>query len=180
VGQDATPFIKLRGRRFSLLNAQGVITVERALPQAIQVSNGDLAEPLELIKGESMEAIHRDLSHTRKTIRKYRGLAEKHGFLEVDKPLPSVTEIAKVLGPVKRPKQCTSTVEPYKEVVKEYLNRGVAKTVIWRKLREDHGYTGSYSSVKRYCRRLEPHPIHKDTVGWRQPQASRHRSTLAM
>jgi transposase len=83
-------------------------------------------------------------------------LAEKHGFLEVKKPLPSVTEIAKALGPVKWPEQCTSTVEPYKEVVEEYLSRGVAKTVIWRKLREDHGYTGSYSSVKRYCRRLEP------------------------
>jgi transposase len=109
-----------------------------------------------LRKGQSMEAIHRDLGHARKTIRKYRGLAEKHGFLEVKKPLPSVTEIAKALGPVRRPEQCTSTVAPYKEVVEEYLSRGVAKTVIWRKLREDHGYTGSYSSVKRYCRRLEP------------------------
>jgi transposase len=40
--------------------------------------------------------------------------------------------------------------------VEEYLDRGAAKTVIWRKLREEHGYSGSYSSVKRYCRRVEP------------------------
>jgi len=61
-----TPFTKLRGRRFSLLNGQGVITVERALPQAIQVSNGDLAEPLELIlpkQGElSLEDGHGSLT----------------------------------------------------------------------------------------------------------------------
>lgn len=109
-----------------------------------------------LRKGQSVEAIHRDTGHARKTIRKYRELAEKHGFLEKDRELPVVSELVAVLGPVKRLKQCVSTVEPYKEVVQKYLDREVAKTVIWRKLREEYGYTGSYSSVKRYCRRLKP------------------------
>ena len=109
-----------------------------------------------LRKGQSVEAIHRDLSHAKKTIRKYRKLAEKHGFLNENRGLPTVQELAAVLGPVTHLAQCVSTVEPYKEVVKTYLDRGVAKTVIWRKLREDHGYRGSYSSVKRYAQRLQP------------------------
>jgi len=109
-----------------------------------------------LRKGESVEAIHRDTGHAKKTIRKYRKLAEKHGFLEKGRRLPPVSKLAEVLGPVTHLAQCVSTVEPYKEVVQEYLDRGVVKTVIWRKLREDHGYTGSYSSVKRYAQRLQP------------------------
>jgi len=107
-------------------------------------------------KGESVEAIHRDTGHAKKTIRKYRKLADKHGFLKEKRGLPTVQELAAVLGPVKHLKQCVSTVKPYKEVVKAYLDRGVGKTVIWRKLREDYGYRGSYSSVKRYAQRLQP------------------------
>ena len=92
-----------------------------------------------------MEAIHRDTGHAKKTIRKYRRLAEKHGFLDENRQLPTVKELAEVLGPVTHLAQRVSTVEPYKEVVQEYLDLGVAKTVIWRKLCEEHGYTGSYS-----------------------------------
>ena len=109
-----------------------------------------------LRKRQSVEAIHRDTGHAKKTIRKYRNLADEHGFLEKNRGLPASSELAAVLGPLRHPKQCVSTVEPYKEVVKAYLDRGVAKTVIWRKLREDHGYRGSYSSVKRYAQRLWP------------------------
>ena len=109
-----------------------------------------------LRKGQSVEAIHRDTGHAKKTIRKYRKLAQEHGFLDKDRGLPPASKLAEVLGPVTHLAQCVSTVEPYKEVVQEYLDRGVAKTVIWRKLREEYGYTGSYSSVKRYAQRLQP------------------------
>jgi len=52
-------------------------------------------------KGESVEAIHRDTGHAKKTIRKYRKLAEKHGFLEKGRGLPAVSELVAVLGPVR-------------------------------------------------------------------------------
>jgi len=109
-----------------------------------------------LRKGQSVEAIYRDTGHAKKTIRKYRNLADKHGFLEEKRGLPAASELAAVLGTVRKRKQCVSTVEPYKEVVQGYLDHGVAKTVIWRKLREDYSYKGSYSSVKRYAQRLQP------------------------
>ena len=52
-------------------------------------------------KGKSVEAMHRDTTHAKKTIRKYRNLAEKHGLLEKDRGLPTVSELAGLLGPVK-------------------------------------------------------------------------------
>ena len=53
-------------------------------------------------KGQSVEAIHRDTGHAKKTIRKYRNLADKHGFLEKNGGLPASSELAAVLGPVRQ------------------------------------------------------------------------------
>jgi hypothetical protein len=55
-----------------------------------------------LRKGQSVEAIHRDTGHAKKTIRKYRNLADKHGFLEKNRGLPASSELAAVLGPVRQ------------------------------------------------------------------------------
>ena len=41
-----------------------------------------------LRKDESVEAIHRDTGHAKKTIRKYRELAKEHGFLDKTRALP--------------------------------------------------------------------------------------------
>lgn len=109
-----------------------------------------------LREGEPVQRIHRDTGHARKTIRKYRDIAAGHGLLDRDRSLPSRSELAGMMGSVSRPAQNVSTVEPYREVVEDYLARGVTMKLIWRKLREDHGYTGSYSSVKRFCRRIRP------------------------
>lgn len=109
-----------------------------------------------LRQGEPLNSIKRDTGHARKTIRKYREIASRHGFLESDRPLPKAAEVDEALGSPERPQQNVSTVEPYGEVVREYLGRGLNMKLIWRKLREDHCYTGSYSSVKRYCRYLQP------------------------
>ena len=43
-------------------------------------------------KRRAVEAIYRDTGHDRKTIRKYRKLTEKHGFLEKDGGLPAMSE----------------------------------------------------------------------------------------
>jgi transposase len=46
-------------------------------------------------------------------------------------------------------------VEPYREIVKEMRRDKVDMKAIWERLKE-RGYTGSYSSVRRFVRRLEP------------------------
>ena len=57
-----------------------------------------------LRKGQSVEAIHRDTGHAKKTARKYRNLADKHAFLEEKRGLPASSELAAVLGPVRKRK----------------------------------------------------------------------------
>jgi len=107
-----------------------------------------------LRNGQSIRGIQRDIGHSRKTIRKYRDLAREAGYLDGPQ-LPSAEELRELLGPVVRPQQSRSTVEPYREAVEAWLHVGLAWKLIWRRLREIYGYTGSYSSVKRFCRRLE-------------------------
>jgi transposase len=117
----------------------------------------DVIEVLHRLRqGEPVQAIQRDTGHARKTIRKYREIADSHGLLDKEKPLPDAQAFASLITKSPRFPQCISTVEPYRKIVQDYLDRNVNMKLILRKLREDHGYTGSYSSVVRYCVRLRP------------------------
>lgn len=109
-----------------------------------------------LRQGESERRIAKDLRISRMTVRRYRVLAEQHGFLLPSSPLPSDAALTEALGPSPRPPCTPSTLEPYAEVVQVLLAQGVEMTALWQRLRQDHGYTGSYSSVRRFVRRLQP------------------------
>jgi transposase len=106
--------------------------------------------------GEGTREIARSLDLSRNTVRKYRDVAEEHGLLESAKPLPENRELGLLLGPPPMPRHMRSTVEPYEETVRDFLDQEVEIRAIWQRLREDYGYTGSYSSVRRFVRRLEP------------------------
>lgn len=109
-----------------------------------------------LRSGESERQISRDLGISRPTVHKYKLMAEMQGFLETGKELPGIDQLEVVLGPAPKPPLKPSTLEPYHEIVKKMLNQGVEMTAIWQRLRDNYGYTGSYSSVRRYVRRLRP------------------------
>lgn len=111
--------------------------------------------------GESERRIAQDLQISRPTVHKYHKIAKEAGYLKEKQVLPGDEEIHKVLGPGVQPPKIISTVEPYREVVREYLKQGVEMTAIWQRLRENYQYTGSYSSVRRFVAQLEP----------RQPEA---------
>lgn len=111
----------------------------------------DIREVLERSRrGESDRAIARDLHLSRVTVRKYRqtlaGLDEK-GTAERWQQW-STRE--------RQPVQTVSSVEPYRAVVAALLERGLEMRTIHDRLRADHGYTGSYSSVRRFVTRLRP------------------------
>lgn len=106
--------------------------------------------------GEGAREIARSMDLSRNTVRKYRDLADEHGLLEPGKPLPENRELGALLGPPPVPRHMRSTVEPYEETVRDLLEKEVEMVAIWQRLREDHGYMGSYSSVRRFVRRLEP------------------------
>jgi transposase len=108
--------------------------------------------------GHSNAAISRDLGASRTTVRTYRRLAAARGWLEEGVPLASLGDLQAAMDALRpsSPAGPTSTVEPWKGKIEELRKRGVEMMALWKILREDFGYPGSYSSVRRYIHRLEP------------------------
>jgi transposase len=105
---------------------------------------------------QSEREIAGELGTSRKTIQKYRKLAREEGWLDQSE-LPSPGEIELKLAS-RKPNAIgfgpESTVEPYREIVTKLHAAGVERLAIWQLLREQHGYSGSYPSVRRFVNRL--------------------------
>jgi transposase len=106
--------------------------------------------------GESDRRIARDLGISRATVRKYREWAHAQGYLQLGRSIPDDATLAAALGSAPQPPRATSSVEPYREIVQRLLDQGVEMTAIFQRLQDDHSYSGSYSSVRRYVHRLRP------------------------
>ena len=105
--------------------------------------------------GQSERAIVRDLRLSRPTVHKYRQMAAGEGHLEEGRELPENAELSCELGPAPRPPRAPSTLEGYRDVVQSFVDQGLEMSAMFQRLREDHGYRGSYSSVRRFVHRLE-------------------------
>ena len=113
----------------------------------------DIIRRLQL--GESERRIAKDMQIARKTVRKYREIAKEKGYLEKVGSQPSDSELREALGPgVQAPRQA-STVEPYREKIQDWVNQGVEMTAIWLRLKENYGFKGGYSSIRRFVHRLK-------------------------
>jgi len=117
----------------------------------------DIRELLRYIQhGESDRAVEKATGVNRKTVARYREWATEQGLLE--EALPPLGELHRLLKETMNttpPPQNTSSVEPYRELVTALRERGVEMAAIHQRLIEQ-GYTGSYSSVRRFVRKLEP------------------------
>src|SRR5688572_1086807 len=113
----------------------------------------DLIHRLRL--GQSERQVAKDLQLSRQTVSKYRELARVAGYLTGTTELPDVAALAAALGAPVAPPHTPSTVEPFQAMVEELMGRRVEMMTIFDRLRE-RGYTGSYSSVRRYVRKREP------------------------
>jgi transposase len=117
----------------------------------------DIREILRRLRaGQSNRAVARATGIDRKTVGRYRAWAAKHGLLSG--PLPPLGELHQLVeetlkGPP--PPQNASSVEPYREMVVKLRQESVEIAAIHQRLKE-RGYTGSYSSVHRFVRHLEP------------------------
>ena len=100
----------------------------------------------------SARRIARDLEVSRNTVAHYRQAAT-HGLLTG--PLPEPARLAALLAapPGERPAQEQSLVEPFREQVLAWHAKDVEGQAIWQLLVEQHGFEGSYSSVKRFAPR---------------------------
>lgn len=108
-----------------------------------------------LQRGESERQIARDLGLSRPTVHKYKLKAEIEGYLKRD-GVPELAELTATMGPAPQPPRIPSSLEPYQDIVRPMLEQGMEMTAMWQRLRDDHGYTGSYSSVRRYVHRQQP------------------------
>jgi len=92
----------------------------------------------------------------RKTVRRYHIWAKEQGLL--DGELPPLDELQRQMEKTLRdntPPQNVSSVEAYRDLVVKLRKQGVEIAAIRERLK-DQGYTGSYASVYRFVRRLEP------------------------
>jgi len=117
----------------------------------------DIREMLRrLQKGQSDRGVAKAMKVDRKTVGRYRGWAKEQGLLEG--PLPTLGDLQRLLQETldsPPPPQNGSTVEPYREVVLRLREQKVEMAAIYERLKE-RGYVGSYSSVYRFVRSLEP------------------------
>lgn len=93
-----------------------------------------------------------------------RKIAEVQGWLNPKFHLPNDEELAKVLSIKSGPPAQSSSVEPFANEVKDWVQQGVTNIVIHRALHEKHGFTGSYSAVRRFVRSLKRNEPPEATV----------------
>ena len=106
---------------------------------------------------ETDRQIARDLQVSRKTVRKYRRWAQQHDVLTA--PLPDAATLQaqlKTTLPASPPPTIPSKVTPFRDQVVTLRQRGVECRAIYDILREQHAFAGSYGSVYRFVRHLEP------------------------
>lgn len=109
--------------------------------------------------GESERRIAQDMQISRTTVHKYRELAEKEGYMKVGAEIPNDEKLQSVLGPGPQAPKIVSSVEQYGEIVKTLRKQEVEMVAIWQRLKDNYGYSGSYSSIRRYVHRLEPKEV---------------------
>ena len=117
----------------------------------------DIRELLnQLRSGASDRQISRDMQIARVTVRRYREWAQSANLLSG--PLPPVEELRQAVEqamPARPAPQNTSSVEPYREAVKQMVEAEVEVAAIYQRLVE-RGFSGSYSGVYRFVRSLKP------------------------
>jgi transposase len=83
-----------------------------------------------------------------------RKLAQARGWLDPDGPLPDDATLAAALAAPPTRSSNVSTLEPHRARIKHWWADGVQGTTIHAALKRNHGYTGSYSAVRRLLQQL--------------------------
>jgi transposase len=111
-------------------------------------------------QGWSQRRIARALDVDRETVARYIRVAEgpqnqpnpptgSEG--PRDPPVGGQNQPNPPLGSVGPASRC----EPFRELIRGALERGLSAQRIWQDLQSEQGFTGRYDSVKRFCRRLQ-------------------------
>lgn len=99
-------------------------------------------------KGWSDAKIARELGIHRVTVARYA----RPGSKSTSNPTPG--QVQNRQNPTPGSSGPQSACEPFCDLIEKKLDKGLSGKRIWQDLRCEHGFTASYSSIKRYLRRL--------------------------
>jgi len=110
-------------------------------------------------RGWSQRRIARELGIDRETVAKYVNLWEVGPKPATNAPTGSEGSIPDnaPIGPVGQDHQKSgpeSQCEPFGKIVEDKLEKGLSRQRIYQDLRDEHGFSGSYYSVRRFVKRL--------------------------
>lgn len=106
-------------------------------------------------QGDSDRDIARSRLMGRRTAAALRALAQAQGWLDREQAPPDDAAIAAALAVPKRARTTVSSLEPLREQIAAWFKQGVSGVVIHTALKREHGYTGSYSAVRRMLATLK-------------------------
>jgi len=109
-------------------------------------------------QGWSRRRIARELGVNRRTVARYVALAKKESKCTTN-PTPGTDRPvdAELEGRASAPPELPgppSKCKPFRGTIIEKRDAGLTAQRIWQDLKTEHGFAGSYQSVKRFCRRL--------------------------
>lgn len=110
---------------------------------------------LRMRQGDSDRQIAAARVMGRRSAARLRELAQQHGWLEPGSALPEDDGIAAALSPQRRAPSTVSSLEPHRARITEWAQGGASGVVIHTKLKREHGFTGSYSAVRRILSDIE-------------------------
>jgi len=84
-----------------------------------------------------------------------RRVAAENGWLDPEQPLPEDEALAEVLLAKDPQPGPSSQVEPFREQIIAWKQAGINGTTIHQALMREHGFTGSYSAIRRFVQGLE-------------------------
>jgi transposase len=119
---------------------------------------------LRMCQGDSDRDLARSRVMGRRSAAALRTLAEERGWLGSEAALPEDSEIAAAIKAPKRARSTVSALEPLRAQIASWYGQGVSGVVIHTALKREHGYTGSYSSVRRVLLSLQSEQLPDTTV----------------
>lgn len=112
-----------------------------------------------LRQGQSVRGVARDLGLCRNTVKKYRDESLAKGLLDAGSQLPALPELEKALagglaGRSGRPPGAGAWLHERRELVESHRAQGVEVQAMFERLRSEHGFPGSYSTLRRFVDEL--------------------------
>jgi transposase len=108
-------------------------------------------------RGWSQRKIAKELGIDRETVRKYTSSQKDTSKPATNAPIGSEPLLAPVGNPhngsIRSPGP-KSDCEPFAKIIEQKFEDGLSRQRIWQDLRDDHDFSGSYYSVRRFIKRL--------------------------